>query len=466
MLGLKYSYYVNEERFHGLNISPKKLEGYLVIASDFTITQDEMQILVDNDVAVLSTDHHDCQKTFIDCTGKAEGIVINNQYPFEPDEDRYLSGAGVFYELVCSLYPEFKSKEREALVGITLLSDVRQIENDKARKYLKTTYTSDTSEGYLNYLIENTTDTDFSFGAPRLDRNFIDFTLNPRINALLRFNRTEEAIQFVLGHGLKKDNYRESQRNLVAEMTAKANTLLLPSLDILAINALDFMQYNVKITSFIGLLCSDWKDKHEGKSVIGLVFENGKITRASFRGRYDDIHYRSGFKNLGIKAEGHPTAFGLIDFEPERETWVQLDDLVTDLESHHSTTVSIINSNNLAVTLTRDGMTLANENQYVRDMYRTYIKYLGNNIKINKITYKMSEFTDEDYRTGVIPDKVEGKVSYKYLRDTQGNAIPKYIEYMIDGRKVKSFGVTIEEGLILPMLEKGYIQLYVRPTIS
>lgn len=438
----------------------------LVIASDFTMTQAEVQALVDADVAVLSTDHHEVQQTFIDCQGKAEGIVINNQYPFEPEEDRYLSGAGVFYELVCSLYPEFKSKEREALVGITLLSDVRQIENAKARKYLSTTYTIDPTQGYINYLIRNTLDNDFSFGVPRLDRNYIDFVLSPKINALLRFDKTKEAVDFILGKGLATNDCRGVQKHLISDMTDRASVLQLPSVDILAVNELDFTEYHTQVTSFIGLLCSDWKDKHSNKSVLGLVFENGKITRASFRGKYDDVHYLSGLRNLGIKAEGHPTAFGILDFEPTKETWININDVISDMESTHTQTTKVINSSNLAITLTQCGLNVANENCYVRDMYRTYIKYTGNNAKIQKITYKTEEFTDEDYRTGVIPDKKVGMTCYKNIKDSQGNPIPKYIEYLIDGRKVKSFGVYIEDGYILPMVERGYIQLFVRPPIK
>ena len=207
MLGLNYSYYVNENRYHGFAIPVEKLKGYLVISSDFTIQKNEVENLVNNDIVLLSTDHHECQNEFIDVKGEtAEGIVINNQYPFEPEEDRYLSGAGVFYELICSLYPEFKSNEREALVGITLLSDIREIENNKARAYLKKTYTSDTETGYANYLVTSVIENDYGFGLPKLDRNFIDFNLSPYINSLLRFNQKDRAVEFILGRGLDIQN--------------------------------------------------------------------------------------------------------------------------------------------------------------------------------------------------------------------------------------------------------------------
>ena len=219
MSGLKYSWYVNSDREHGWLINPNKVKGYLVIAADFTISLNELNELVANDVVVLSTDHHETGKEFQESIGStSEGIVINNQYEFEPDEDRYLSGAGVFYELICEIYPEFASKEREAIVGITLLSDIRQIENKKARKYLRTTYSISTDNQYVKYLIDNTLDYDFGFGTPKLDRNFIDYTLSPFINALLRFDKTSEAVRFILGYGLEIHSMRDAQKDLLAKI--------------------------------------------------------------------------------------------------------------------------------------------------------------------------------------------------------------------------------------------------------
>ena len=82
MLELQYSYYVNDDRYHGFTIEHSKLKGYLVIAADFTITEAEAQALVDNDVCLLSTDHHECQAKFIEVSSPtARGVVLNNQYP-------------------------------------------------------------------------------------------------------------------------------------------------------------------------------------------------------------------------------------------------------------------------------------------------------------------------------------------------------------------------------------------------
>lgn len=469
MMGKEYSWYVNPDRVHGWTLKPESLRGYLVISADFSFSKSVLQSLVDNDVVVLSTDHHDINEDFIEVRGdSAEGIIINNQYSFEPEEDRYLSGAGVFYELICSLYPDFKSKEREAIVGITLLSDMRQIENPKARKYLKVTYSPSLDSPYIKYLIDNTLESDYGFGVPRLDRNFIDYTLSPFINALLRFDKTKEAVEFILGNGLLIGSLRERQKELIVEMMKKVQICKFSDITFLVVNASDFDKYSdVKITNFIGYLCNDYKNKNKGISDLGMVVKNGEVIRTSFRGRYDDVNYRSKISDLGIDAQGHAGAFGIQNFKPDNETWFKINDLVHDLELNHVDTFNVINASNLSVVLNTRGEDIANENCFVRDMYRTYIRYLGKNIKEIRHTYKMVEFSNDEYLSGKKADVESRGIKYKYIRDSDGLPVTKYIEYLVDGRKVKSFGVELNsDSLILPILEKGYIQLYVRESLG
>ena len=469
LLGVKYNYYVNDHRQHGFFLDAKTLRGKLVIAADFAIKQETMQYLVDNDVVVLSTDHHDIQSEFIDVRGKngCEGVVINNQYPFEPEEDKYLSGAGVFYELICSFYPDFKTKVRTALVGITLLSDMRPTEGDKAKSYLRQAFNIDPSTPYINYLIKSTLTSDFGFGVPRLDRNFIDFTLSPTINALLRYNRTNEAIDFILGKGIGHGSeYRHSQQLLLQAMSTRMRLLDMPSVSVLAVFDTDFYDFpDVEISDFIGLLCSDYKDKHGGKSTLGFSISNGVITRASFRGKYDGVHYLNGFNHIGVDADGHPNAFGIKNFSPTVELWTQISDLVSDLESMHETTITVVDVNNMALAMNKYGSNFATDNCYVRDCCRYYFRYTGLGAKIVRETYKTEPLSESDILNGVEPETVVKGVGYKYLRDVDGNKIPKYIEYLVDGRKVKSFGVKIEDGIILPIYEKGYIEMYIRPML-
>ena len=245
-LGYKYSYFVNSDRKHGFNIDYEALRGYFVIAVDFSIPRDIMQQLVDNDIAIVCLDHHAIDDSFIHVYGNstdAEGIVINNQYDFEPDEDTYLSGAGIVYEAFRELYPDFASRDREAIVGITLLSDARPIENAKARKYLKTTYSTDPQTGYIGYLVSSVIGTDWGFGLPKMDRNFIDFKFSPEVNALLRFGKESEAISFILGGGISCKGLREIQTQLRRDMKQRGSFLELDNLTVVAINSSDFQDY-------------------------------------------------------------------------------------------------------------------------------------------------------------------------------------------------------------------------------
>ena len=469
MMGIKhYDYYVNEHRFHGFTLPVDKLKGKLVIAADFHIETNVLEDLVNHDVVVLSTDHHDIKGEYVDISNDmydTEGIIINKQYYFEPEEDRYLSGAGVFYELICSLWPQFKNKVFEAIVGVSLLTDVRATENDKAKEYLRKTFNIDPETQYIDYLIKNTITGDFTFGRPKLDRNFVDYTLSPTINALLRYNKTSEAVEFILGRGLKNGNkYRQSQSDLMTVMANRVRLNSLSSINILAIIDIDFADYpDVELSDFIGLLCSNYKDKYGGKSVLGFTVANGKVTRASFRGKFDDVPYLSSIRQLIPHSDGHQTAFGIKNFEPTPDLWVQLDDLISDLESNHVKTVNIVETGNLAALLNERGLKIADENCYVRDCFRTYIKYTGTNIQITKTSYKTIDFTYQDKLNGLTPDGKSNGKEYKYLLDDNGKRIPKYIEYMVDGRSMKSFGEPLEECVILPILEKGRIQLYVKP---
>lgn len=455
-LGLDYTYYVNENRVHGFTLDPSMLKGYLLVAADFAIDRETLKTIVDAGVDVISTDHHEVEDELIYYSnGGYEGIVINNQYPFEPEEDRYLSGAGVVYEVFKEMSPDFKSEERDSVVGITLLSDVRPIENKKARKFLAKLYTN--TEGYIAYLIDNTLRSDFGFGCPKMDRNFVDFTFSPTINAMLRFNKTSEAVEFVLGRGLDFScDYRKMQSDLVSRLKDTAEVLELSSCYVLAINT---RLFEVDITNFIGLLCSMYKNS--GKSALAFAYDGGRIKRASFRGLCDDVDYRKDFQTLGINAQGHKGAFGIKDFYPNADTWTQIAEHIGRLEVNSSETRTIIDSSNLSLSIRTKGNGIAYENCYCRDMYRTYFRYKGKNAREVKRTFKTIPFTDEDYINKLTPDKKYEGEYFKYELDKDGNKIPKYIEYVVDGQKVKSFGVGVSDGLILPILEKGYLQLYV-----
>lgn len=466
-MGLQYSYYVNDNRHHGFTLDPLVLEGYLVIAVDFDCVE-EMPSLVDNNVVILSIDHHEIQDELVEhynSLGDLRGLVINNQYPFEPEEDRYLSGAGVVYELFCKITPEFKSVEREALVGVTLLSDTRPIENKKARQYLSTTYSADTTMGYIGYLVASVVKADFGFGIPKLDRSFIDYTFSPLVNSLLRFDLTSEAVDFIFGKGLVTTDTRERQSELVLNMRERASYLEMENLIIVGVDENDFPEYqNVCLANFIGLLASNVKGT--GKSVLAFTFKNGVVTRASFRGRFDEVQYRQAFVDLGIDAQGHAGAFGILNYQPSVEKSHELNRVIGELDAGHVQTSKVLPVSNLSFILFDKGYDIASENCFVRDMFRTYIKYNGKGARLVRTTYRYVPFTEEDAKRGMRPNKtIEGQ-KVRYALDADGNPIPKYMEYCVDGKTVKSFGLPLEEGVILPIMEKGTIQLYVRDQVK
>jgi len=455
--GIQYTYFVNDNRVHGFTLQPEIFKDYLIVASDFAITRDEINKIVESGVDIISTDHHNIEDDFIYYESNGyEGVVINNQYPFEPQEHRYRSGAGVIYDVLCEIEPDFKTEERDAVVAITLLTDVRAIENKEAKRYLAGLYQY--TDGYIEYLIQSTIKRDYNFGYPRMDRNFVDFTFSPTINSMLRFNKTKEVTDLILrkcNDCLGSVDYHELQKGVVEDLHSVAEVLELSSMYVLAV---DGSLFNIDITNFIGLLCSSYKNK--GKSSLAFVHEGGRITRASFRGMYDSINYNEEFNKLGIDARGHGNAFGIKHFKPNSQTWLNLDELIKKLEVNSVETRTILESTNLSVSMGTKGARIAHENCFVRDMYRTYFRYKGKNVKEVVHAFKSVPFDDEDYIEKREPDKKVKGVPHKYVYDENGNKITKYIQYEIDGMIVKSFGVGVSEGLILPILDKGYLQLY------
>ena len=441
-LDLKFSYFVNTKRKHGFTIPAEALKGYLVIAVDFAITREEMQNLVDNDINIVSIDHHGVEDNLIKVSSNtARGIVLNNQYPFEPEDDRYLSGAGVVYEVICKWCPQFECAEHRALVGITLLSDARVIEGDKARKYLRSAFNMDIQEGtYLEYLIKNTIEYDFGFGCPKMDRNYIDYTFSPRINRLFRFGKEAEVLKFILGIDSNLPNLRKKQSEVVEEMKKIMYKVEYSDLIVCCVVAQEFAIPNVDVTNFIGLLCSNVKGT--GRSTLAFVLDNGVVTRASFRGRYDDVDYKGALRSIGIDAEGHDNAFGIKNFRYTDDTWNEINTVINKIDKGHKSTIKVKEVSNLQFFLT-NGYKVAENNNYCRDLYKTYLKYVGNNISVGRL--KKATF------------KENGSIDKK-----------AYIEYIVDGNRVKSFDekLTPQNGFILPTLEKGYVQLYLREVID
>lgn len=93
---------------HGIHIDLKPYVGKYatIISVDAFVPAEQVKEVVDMGFNLISLDHHECGNEFIYYkngeTGK-QGVVVNNQYPFEDREKRFLSGAGVVYEVFMKL---------------------------------------------------------------------------------------------------------------------------------------------------------------------------------------------------------------------------------------------------------------------------------------------------------------------------------------------------------------------------
>lgn len=423
--GIKYRWFINSNRSHDWSLPMEKIKGTDIIAVDFIITAEKIKEICDNDCRIVSMDHHINREEFIDYTSKSgkRGIVINNQYHFEDDDGRYLSGAGVVFETLIQLDPEFDTKENRALVGITLLSDVRDIENDLAIGYLSILY-NHKYKGYIKYLIDGTMgEKDYGFGVPRMDRQYVDYKFSPAINAMLRFNRQDEVVNFFLCRGNLDLQCREDQKSLVREMIKVIKPVRFDKLTVCYFNEVDFIHYADVLSSFVGLTASRFLDGE--RSVICYMIsesQNGKfVKRASFRGNINGLNYRSALSNEFL-CLGHSSAFGIKEIKPSKKLFTRCNEIcakVEEVSDWHRTVIKVVN---LSLFINKNAAEIAEENMYKLSQNKVYIQYTGSNI-VNK-------------RSGA-----------------------NFAEYLVNGIPVLCFDSekNFKNGLIVPILDRGLL---------
>lgn len=433
--GKSYSWFVNTNREHGWTLDYGRVRGLDVIAVDFIIESDRLSELVGLGCNVLSMDHHENGKSLITAEKHGcKGVVINNQYALEEEDSRYLSGAGVVFEVLCGADKSFDTLENRALVGITLLSDVRNIENPLARGYLKDLYTHK-YKGYIKYLIDNTIgEKDYTFGVPRMDRNYVDYKFSPAINACLRFNKEEDVARFFLGSGYLNLEYHEKQKKLVSQIQEHVKIIDFPKLRVCYFKEemVDREYWDV-LSSFVGLDAS--KNLDGVRSVICYMIsyrEDGKpyVKRASFRGNINGLDYLSSLRGI-IHGVGHGSAFGIKSLIPSRKLFEKANEICRDVEVDSNHVTSITEVLNLSFFATRKGYEYGEYNMYCLTQNRKYLKYTGKNI--------------ERHRSGA-----------------------NYIEYSVDGLPVMCFDIKLnfDNGLILPINERGNLALYLEAGVE
>lgn len=429
--GKIFGYYINDNRQHGFKLNDEQINmliGTTIMVVDASMTRAEVEMLVDRGVNVINIDHHNIDEdelVFYEKDGVA-GVIINNNYSFEPEEYKFLSGAGVVFCVINAMFPKFFQDEEEALVGLSLLSDIRPLETPYAKHLLHKLYTTDTP--FLQYLISITrSERDYGFGEIVLDRNYVDFTFSPKVNALFRLNKGEEAISVFRGtyQGSKGslDVYRNIQNAVVDEIEKELQGVELSNLICKSVHQSIQIPYGYSVTNFIGLACS--RVKNVGKTTLLYVRDNqNRVLRGSVRGLCEDVPYLQVFRSFGVVAEGHEGAFGVIELDLEKVNLEKLNQEIARLEEGYTERKydgRLLDVNNLSFFMNSKRCNeIAHYNNYVRDQQRIYLRYTGD-------SYKKEQFG-------------------------------KKIEYKIDGVAVNCFdeNLTPANGLILPIFERRH----------
>lgn len=450
----KSEYHINNNREHGFLMSDEQLEkykGYTVLAVDFSMTRERLQEVVDKGINVISIDHHEIDEeelVYYENKEGYQGIILNNQYPFEPIEHQYLSGAGMVYYFVQFVYDVLKlgevEKDYSSLVGITLLSDVRPLENNKAQAFLQRTYTNDSE--LMQYLIDITKGKYLSsisekkygsFGRIKtMYRNYIDFTFSPKFNALFRLNMGLDAIKLINQEEGMREKYEKNF--LLDVLKDKQNTIrdaIIENLEgkeyshlIVKYVPADFIiEEKVDMVNFIGVACSR---VNNNKKTTFLYQEKSKgvVEKGSVRGLLDNLDYLTIFEESNIPSAGHKAAFGVLNTDISGVNWEEINEKIKIAETKakekkEDSSENILEVEDLSKFLVGKNKKIPEYNAYVRNQFRKYIKYTGKN----------------------------------YTRKKIG----KLIEYTIDGIKVKSFEEeqNLENSHILAIIEKaGYVE--------
>lgn len=422
--GKKFSWHINSNRSHDWGIPLESIVGRDIIAVDFIVTREKIEELSNNGCKVISIDHHKNGNSFIkdrDC------LVINNQYNFEDEDGRYLSGAGVVFEVLRQWDEEFDTLVNRQLVAITLLSDIRDIENPLAEGYLYNLYSAK-YKGFIKFLIDSTMGgKDYGFGLPRLDRNYVDYKLSPAINACLRFNMQDEVVEWILGGKPLDLQWVKEQKSLVKEITSKLKIVDLSNLRVCYFYEHDFVQYSDVLSNFVGLTASKNLDGERSVICYMIAYNQNNtpyIKRASFRGRINGLDYNKALSELYL-CLGHGSAFGIKGIVPTPKTFTTSNNICTEVEESSGYSPRIVNIANLSLFVSSGAFAIAEDNMYKLSQNQVMINYTGNNIRVKR----------------------------------EGGA---FREYEIDSIPVMSFDLTLnpKNCLITPVLDRGLLTFY------
>lgn len=439
---------INDNRAHGVLQTKMLLDfrtpiemqveipkDYLIFNVDSSISEERLEELVHQGYSVVSLDHHEIEakdknKCIHKKEGKAEGIVLNNQYDFEDKQYQFQSGAGVVLSFLHQFQPDYIERHPEwiALNGITLLSDAREIEGPIARQFLRFLYKFKPYNNPYSKLIKHLVDTigfnQYSIGEYTLDRVYIDFQFSPFINALMRFNKGYETIKWFNFESLEFKDPAGMQKEVIKELLERKRILRLNHLVIVTLECLVTDWFDA--SNFIGLVANKLL-LVEGKTIVIAAFKKGVFYRGSVRGLHNSVAYNTAFNKMGMDARGHQGAFGLKTMNLDVDFWKEADKYIGLLDERHTEQYDIIRSFNLSKDYNKI-KEVAEENQYRRFQNKIYVQYVG--MHISEIQLRSN----------------------------------KIREFEIDSLVTRAFDVTIQPRqpgvFIEPTLDRGFLKLY------
>jgi single-stranded DNA-specific DHH superfamily exonuclease len=450
-IGIKTKNYINENRSHHFELSDDYVKEFdLIICVDFSLTNLRFMEVVNLGVDLIVIDHHETEleNLLTHKTNNSHGVLINNQYHFEDNDLKFLSGAGVVYFTLKDVGVPL-DKTDMALVGLSLLSDIRPLENKIAKVFLDALYSSENLPLFKYYISVTRPVKLYGVGYPSFDRNYVDFTFSPKINALLRANRVGEAIAIFKGERWDLaqspsylENVKKDQSEFVTKVCAKLTERKLPfkNFDIYML-ALDdkSVDSNLPLLNYTGLFATHFVNQGKSSAVIVVdSFKTNKIIRGSFRGVCDNLNYLKVFQEAGFDCAGHAPAFGIKGVWTDNETvdFAYIDDLLNSEKDFIDTLYDgrVIEVANLGMCLRDSAHKIGKFNNYVRTNFKKFIKYTGDFDRVTK----------------------------KVLSD-------RFVIFNVEGVEVKGFDSTLEldSCLILPTLSKNmYLDLYAHPVLK
>lgn len=388
--GIPYKVHVNSQRQHGFLLDPNRLNCDFILSGDFQVSVDTFKKVVDKGITWLCTDHHpssnDFEGEFFEYRGS---VMMNPLYGSQAPEMAFNSGAGVVLQVLGGYDSDFVTRERLAMVGWTLLSDIRPIDGSETASKLLDILYHIPYEGYFQKLIQGVFafSKDWDFGEPTLDRNFVDFTLSPFVNSMLRFDAMGDAWEYVYQAKKPSYNYVKMQKELVAmspdwlkEYHSGALTLKIYNIDLVP------AQFKKTMSNFVGYLAN----KSDG-SCLALLMEGTKVLRGSFRGKHDQ-DYRLQLEDM--QCLGHGSAFGVKMSAFNLETLKEFAHHVTTLDEGYSddTPVAVEEVVDLKEWVLNSGVKKAYSNDFT-NYHKLYLSYKGTDVRLTRSNPKIRVYS-------------------------------------------------------------------------